>query len=267
MGDNSRFELGLTSQGAALDFVASASGGASRINWLTGDTLTSLPASTVGLVDMGGYGFSFADNNFNHLSWWFRDIPCGVSGNCDEASFFAGSSQSTNAIVQACPPFATSSTCSNPYWYIDGNGTDHATGGNTFGSSSSQTAAACETTFGITTLNTFSTTTDTGRNCLPENAIIDAVVYRITTTITNIASFTIGDRTTAGRFCGTQSTLTAGTTGTCFVQADQTGAAGPRQTSAAKVRWTGTGGTGSGTPGAGAIRLITYYHTWTPPTS
>jgi len=266
IGDNANSEFGLTSQNSALDVIVSQTSGASRLKWPGLESLASLPASTVGIIDVAGYGFGLADNNYNHLSWFFHDIPC-ASGNCDEASFFAGFSQSANAIVQACPPYATSSICANPYWYIDGSGTDHTTGGNTFGSSSSQTAAACETTFGITKLSTYSTTTDTGQNCLPANAIIDAVVYRITTTITNIASFTIGDGTTARRFCGTQSTLTAGTTGTCFVQADQTGAAGPRQTSAAKVRWTGTGGTGSGIPGAGAIRLITYYHTWTPPTS
>lgn len=132
----------------------------------------------------------------------------------------------------------------------------------TFGSSTNLDGAACETNFAATTLNTGSTTTNTGQNCLPANAIIDAVVYRITTTITTAANFTIGDGTTAARFCGTQSTLTAGTTGICFAQADQTGAAGPRQTSAAAVRVTT-----NVNPGAGAIRLIVYYHTWTPATA
>ena len=142
------------------------------------------------------------------------------------------------------------------------NDTGAGTGGVTFGSSQVQGPNACETNFGITTLSTGATTTDTGLNCLPLNAIIDVVVYRITTTITTAASFTVGDATTAGRFCASQSTLTAGTTGICFVQADQTGAAGPRQTSAAKVRITT-----NVNPGAGAIRLIAYYHTWTAPTS
>ena len=138
---------------------------------------------------------------------------------------------------------------------------DSTVSDNFFGSQQFNGPSACETSFGITTL-TAGTTTDTGLSCLPANAIIDAVVYRITTTITTAASFTIGDATTAARFCSTQSTLTAGTTGTCFVQADQTGAAGPRQTAAAKVRVTLNIG-----PGAGALRLIVYYHTWTAPTS
>jgi hypothetical protein len=132
----------------------------------------------------------------------------------------------------------------------------------TFGSRTTNTSASCETSYGTTTLSTVATTTDTGLNCLPANAIIDSVVYRITTTITTAASFTIGDATTAARFCSTQSTLMAGTTGICFVQADQTGAPGPRQTSAAKVRVTT-----NVNPGAGVIRLIVYYHTWTAPTS
>ena len=131
-----------------------------------------------------------------------------------------------------------------------------------FGSFMRFTSSACEASFGITTLSTVATTTNTGQNCLPANAIIDAVVYRITTTITTAANFTIGDSTTAARFCSAQSTLTAGTTGICFVQADQTGAAGPRQTSATTVRVTT-----NVNPGAGAMRLITYYHTWFPPAS
>lgn len=123
-------------------------------------------------------------------------------------------------------------------------------------------ASLCEAAGGPTTLATGATTTDTGVTCLPANSVIDAVVYRITTTITTAASFTIGDATTAARFCGTQSTLTAGTTGICFVQADQTGAAGPRQTTAVAVRVTT-----NVNPGAGAIRLTVFYHTWTAPTS
>ena len=131
-----------------------------------------------------------------------------------------------------------------------------------FGSKQDQGSSACETSFAPTTLNTGATTTNTGLNCLPATAIIDAVVYRITTTITTAANFTIGDGTTAARFCAAQSTLTIGTTGICFAQADQTGAPGPRQVSAATVRVTT-----NVNPGAGAIRLIVYYHTWTAPTS
>lgn len=144
-----------------------------------------------------------------------------------------------------------------------GAGSSFITFNGPFGSSATSTApGGCETASAPTTLSTIATTTDTGVTCLPANSIIDAVVYRITTTITTATNFTIGDATTAARFCGTQSTLTAGTTGICFAQADQSGAPGPRQTSAAAVRVTT-----DVNPGAGAIRLIVYSHTWSAPTS
>jgi len=128
-------------------------------------------------------------------------------------------------------------------------------GGNAFGSFVNYATAACETTFAATTVSGGATTT-TGLNCLPANSIIDAVVYRITTTITTAVSFTIGDAGSATRYCGTQSTLTSGTTGTCTAQGYYL------NTSAAGVVFTP-----NTTPGAGAIRLIVYYHTWTAPTS
>lgn len=129
-----------------------------------------------------------------------------------------------------------------------------------FGTEEIHAASPCETTFGITTLSGAST--NTGLSCLPANSVIDAVLYRITTTITTAASFTIGDGTIAARFCAAQSTLTVGTTGICFAQADQTGTSGPRQVAAAVVKITP-----NTTPGAGALRLIVYYHTWVAPTS
>ena len=128
-----------------------------------------------------------------------------------------------------------------------------------FGSNQNNTRAACETNFAATTLNVGGTTTDTGLQCLPAGSVIDAVVYRITTTITTAANFTIGDASTAARFCTTQSTLTAGTTGVCLAQ---TGTSGAAQSTNATVRVTT-----NANPGAGAIRLIVYYHTWTAPTS
>jgi hypothetical protein len=136
------------------------------------------------------------------------------------------------------------------------------------GTKASETFAGCETSAGITTLSTVSTTTTTGLSCLPANSIIDAVVYRISSTITTAATFQIGDATIAGRFSGALSGtpcgggLTAASTGICFVQADQTGTSGPRQVSAAPIVITT-----NVNPGAGSIRLIVFYHTWTPPTT
>ena len=114
----------------------------------------------------------------------------------------------------------------------------------------------------LLTLSTAGTTTDTSANLLPANSIIEAVVARITTTIATATDWKLGDATTAGRFTTASSTLTAGTTVVGTVQADQTGAAGPRQASAAKVRVTTTG-----TPSAGAIRITVFYRQFVAPTS
>lgn len=117
----------------------------------------------------------------------------------------------------------------------------------------------------LLTLNTGSTTTDTAGNLLPAGAIIEAVVLRITTTITTSANYSIGDATTAARFCSSSSTLTSGSTQTCFNQMQgsvTTDAAGPIQTAAAKVRVTL-----NANPGAGAIRITVFYRQPTAPTS
>jgi hypothetical protein len=192
------------------------------------------------LVDISNLGITFhADHDFNDNS-----------ANTSSFTFRMGTGSGNSFNPFIISPTLTSTL--NPFKFGDPSR----------GSSQTNNYAACETTFGTTTLNVGGTTTDTGLTCLPATAIIDAVVYRITTTITTAANFTVGDATTAARFCGAQSVLTSGTTGTCFVQADQTGAAGPRQTAASAVRITT-----NANPGAGAIRLIVYYHTWTPPTS
>lgn len=130
-----------------------------------------------------------------------------------------------------------------------------------FGSSQLNGPSACESAYGITTLSTSASFTNSGLFCLPATAVIDAVTYRVTTTITGagVTGFTIGDTVTGTRFCGTQSTLTAGTTGVCLAQS---GTATQVQGAAGQISVS----TGS-TPSAGAIRLIVYYHTWTAPTS
>ena len=131
---------------------------------------------------------------------------------------------------------------------------------NNFGSLQTNSVNGCESSFGISTLTAAYTT---GLNCLPANSVIDSVVYRITTTITGTTtSFTIGDGSTAGRFCVAQSTLTSGTTGICTVQWTSATAGTMGQAAAAAVKFTA-----NGTITAGAMRLIVYYHTWTAPTS
>lgn len=114
----------------------------------------------------------------------------------------------------------------------------------------------------LLTLSTSGTTTDTAANLLPANSIIESVVARVTTTITTATDWKLGDPTTAGRFAAANATMTAGATSIGTVQADQTGAPGPRQVAAAKVRVTTTG-----TPGAGVIRITVFYRQFVAPTS
>lgn len=117
----------------------------------------------------------------------------------------------------------------------------------------------------LLTLSTSGTTTDTSANLLPANSIIEAVVARVTTTITTATDWKLGDPTTAGRFTAANATMTAGTTDVGLLHwsgAVTTLAAGPSQSAAAKVRVTTTG-----TPGAGAIRITVFYRQFVAPTS
>jgi trimeric autotransporter adhesin len=117
----------------------------------------------------------------------------------------------------------------------------------------------------LLTLSTSGTTTDTSANLLPANCLIHAVLARVITTIGTATDWSVGDATTATRFISANSTLTAGTTavGLNHQQASvTTDAAGPVQTAAAKLRVTTTG-----TPSAGAIRLVVMAECFTAPTS
>lgn len=117
----------------------------------------------------------------------------------------------------------------------------------------------------LLTLSTSGATTDTTANLLPANSIIEAVVCRVTTTITTATDWSVGDGTTAARFSSANATLVAGTTSVGLNHqkgAVTTDAAGPTQVSAAKVRITTTG-----TPGAGAIRITVFYRSFVAPTS
>lgn len=115
------------------------------------------------------------------------------------------------------------------------------------------------------TLSTGGATTDSSANLLPANSEILAVVARVTTTITTATNWALGDATTAARFLAATTDLTAGTTkiGMAHRQGGiSTDAAGPVQTAAAKLRVTTTG-----TPGAGKIRVTTFYRQFVAPTS
>lgn len=146
---------------------------------------------------------------------------------------------------------------------LDVNGLVRATSDQIRASSNGATWTSGSTTE-LVTLNTGAAFTDTTAD-LPANSIIDAVVARITTTITTAANWSLGVSGTTTRFSAASSTLTAGTTvvGLQHWQGSvTTDAAGPVQTAAAKVRITL-----NANPGAGAIRLTWFYRTATAPTS
>lgn len=116
------------------------------------------------------------------------------------------------------------------------------------------------------TLDTGAAFTDSTANILPANSIILGVVAYVTQTITNSTGWKLGDPTTTDRFTANNTNLVAGTTdvGMAHLQGSvATDAAGPVQTSAAKVRITMAGGN----PGAGKVRVTTFYAVLTPPLS
>jgi hypothetical protein len=98
---------------------------------------------------------------------------------------------------------------------------------------------------------------------LPANSIIRGVVGRVVVAIPTAATFTVGDATTAGRFA-TAVAVAINTTFVGTIQADQTGAPGPRQAAAAQIVITP-----NLTPGTavGRVRLTVYFETYTPPTA
>lgn len=115
----------------------------------------------------------------------------------------------------------------------------------------------------LVTLATGATTTDSFQNLLPANSVIRAVTGRVTTTITAACTgWKLGDATTAGRFTANDTTLTANETKVGLLQADQTGAGGPIQAAAAKVRITCAGGN----PGAGVVRVTSFFDQFVGPT-
>lgn len=115
------------------------------------------------------------------------------------------------------------------------------------------------------TLNTGSTTTDSTADLLPANSIIEAVVAVIDVTITTATTITIGDPTTATRFISSFPGMGAGNqrVGLNHQKGSvTTDAAGPTQTSAAKVRITT-----DVNPGAGKIRVVVFYSQFIAPSA
>jgi hypothetical protein len=130
------------------------------------------------------------------------------------------------------------------------------------GPTTTVTTPTTTTTVTTTTPTTTTTTTTPTTTTSTTTKTTTTTKPTITTTITTATDWALGDATTTARFAAANSTLTAGTTSVGLQHVDQTGAAGPKQTSAAKLRITTTG-----TPGAGVIRVTVYYRKFVPPTS
>jgi len=114
------------------------------------------------------------------------------------------------------------------------------------------------------TLSTVGLTTDSAGYLLPANSMIDAVVCRITQTITTTTNWAVGTNVVAARFSAANATKTAGTTSVGTDHQDQVGLGiGPRQDINAPIRITCTGAN----PGAGKIRVTTFYRQFVAPTS
>lgn len=114
------------------------------------------------------------------------------------------------------------------------------------------------------TLSTGGTTTDS-TNDLPAGSLIMPVGCRVTTGISTATAWSVGDPTTAARFLSTGSALTAGTTAVGLNHwkgAVASDAAGPTQSSTAKLRITTTG-----TPTGGVVECTVFYSTFAAPTS
>lgn len=110
------------------------------------------------------------------------------------------------------------------------------------------------------TLNTGATFTDTATS-IPAGSLVYAVAWRILTTITVVTAFQIGTAANLTNFQASTATLTAGTTGIGINQF-VTGGLPQGLNAATKVRLNF-----NGNPGAGVVRVVVWYRTFTAPTA
>lgn len=207
-------------------------------------------------------------------SYYFQDTAANYVPQYAK-SFLNGNASSAGLLFSSNDSYVRSGAAAANTHIQDGSANEYATFANGtttfFGNTVLQSTNGATWTSGqsseLITLNTGGTTTDSAANLLPANSIITAVVARVTTTITaGCTGWEVGDPTTAARFTSNNVTLTAGTTGVGLNHQQgsvTTDAAGPVQTSAAKIRIT----CATAAPGAGAIRVTVFYQTFVPPTS
>lgn len=225
------------------------------------------------ILNNGGSGGSIqfvnANTNFGSNGGYLRMINAGVGNGFSldlngNSLFGTLCGFSTNTLTASDTGISRLAAAS----LAIGNGTaSDVSGGLTLTTITQQSANAAQWVKGqaseLLTLSTVGLTTDTTGFLLPANSIIEAVVCRVTTTITTTTNWAVGDATIAARFSAANTTLIAGTTSVGIQQCDQTGTSGPKQVAASKVRITCTGSN----PGAGIVRITVFYRQFVAPTS
>jgi len=262
--------MGPTPTGGAV-YVKTNTGNGNRsihnYGTASGPDLTQAQSPAFFDTQQGSYGTFWYQTSYGSFAWYFQSPQSAVNSSTDYA--LEAQSGVTRLNAKSGSTGLLFSIDNVDQWKVDPSTFDLRQLGPD-GSVAARGYSSCETASAPTILNTGATTTTTGLSCLPANSTIDAVVARVTTTITgSCTGWELGDGTTAARFTSNNTGLTAGTTtdaahvGTFNNTGINSATTGIWQAAASKITITCAGGN----PSAGAIRIIVFYHTWTAPTS
>lgn len=265
---NNYLNIGVSPQGYPVcltsNFVGQTGNACASIGNVSSFTATS---GTITGLDVGG-ALGYRGLTFAPTSGTAAFVGLSIAPTINQTSTSSGS----YTALKIAPVETSLKGSSNKLidCYAGSAGTTEIWSVDNAGTETSYTANGAQWVCGsnseLLTLSTGGLTTDTVGNLLPANSIIESVVVRVTTTITNTTNWAVGDGTTSGRFASANGTLTAGTTTVGLNHwsgAVTTLAAGPSQSSASKVRITCTGSN----PGAGAVRITVFYRTFVAPSS
>lgn len=253
-----------------IDFYLNTEGGPglsvdgnANTSWINLNSATALLNQNSPILSLNG---DYWNGSGSATDTWTVQGVLGAGANPTSELNFVHSGSGGNPNVNIPYPLSTGVISSAG---MTAAGNINILNGNMFDMQSSNAAAEMiGQSSELITLSTGGTTTDSTTNLLPAGAIIDAVVARVTTTISGGSTPTTweaGDATTAARFISTGTTLTAGSTAIGLNQMQggiSTNATGPVQTAAAKVRITL-----DQTPGQGQIRITVFWRQFSAPSS